>query len=592
MKKTVSIICFLILTISVLSFSVFAKDSYKIRYDYGVADINSESIVNNNPDTFTSGQEITLSSPSCPGFEFKGWYLDSTYDTPVSAIDTSMSSNIVLYAKWYEMTYNISYVVEKDGFDINAAEVTNHNRTSRLASESTHLSSPALNKDCYTFEGWYKDSEYKEKVSFIDEYTCEDVTLYANWVNTEYNIHYEMGVISNSVYPVDNQNPVKYEYSKEVSLVAPVSDDPSYTFDGWYTDEFFTEEINSVKSGISGDVVLYAKWTAKQYKITYILNENSPINTEDIHNYNPESFEANTSVTLSAPITDDKSYEFAGWYTSPDFDKNSAIETINADTNKDITIYAKWETAVYTITYDYGIVSQIMLPIENKNPTEYCFGDTFSLADIEAEGFIFNGWCKDSALKEKITDFSDEIFGDITLYADFTEKTYSISYVLGYDGVSASQVVNTNTTVRTTTQRVELENPQTINKDYKFGGWYTDSNYTEKILNISGYTTGNMTLYAKWIKIVVYLPCWGDATLSEQLTAADARLILRYSAGMETGFTELQKKVSDINNDGKINAIDARITLRLSAGLETEYNLKKQYSLPTIKVVDGEVVFR
>ena len=580
------------MTTFILSLSVSAEDTFRIKYDYGVADIKSEEIINTNPESFTTGQELKLDPPLCPGFEFKGWYLDPAYNNPVSSVDTSVNADIVLYAKWYEMTYNISYVVEKDGFDINASEVTNHNRTSRLASETTHLSPPALNKDCYTFDGWYKDSNYKEKITFIDEYTCEDVTLYANWVNTQYNIHYEMGVISNSVYPVTNNNPDKYEYSKEVSLTAPVSDDPSYTFDGWYTDEFYTEKTTVIESGVSGDVVLYAKWTAKQYNITYILNENSEINTEDIHNYNPETFEANTGVTLSAPITEDKSYKFAGWYTSPVFDEKSYIETIPSDTNKDISIYAKWETAVYKITYDYGIISQIMLPIENPNPTEYYFGDSFTLADIEADGFIFNGWCKDAALKEKITDFSEEFFGDVTVYADFTEKTYSITYVLGYEGVTESQVVNTNTTVRTTTQRVELENPQTINKDYKFGGWYTDSNYTEKILNISGYTTGNITLYAKWIKTVVYLPCWGDATLSEQLTASDARLILRYSAGMETGFTELQKKVSDINNDGKVNAIDARIALRLSAGLETEYNLKKQYSLPTIKVVDGEVVFR
>lgn len=580
------------MTIFILSFSVFAEDTYKIKYDYGVADIKSENITNNNPHTFTSGQAIQLTPPSCPGFEFKGWYLDASYNEPVSSVDTSVNANIVLYAKWYEMTYNISYIIEKDGFDINTAEVTNNNRTSRLASESTLIIPPVLNKDCYTFDGWYTDPEYKEKITVIDEYTCEDITLFANWINTEYNIHYEMGAISNSVYPVNNPNPDIYIYSEELKLTPPISEDPSYSFDGWYTDEFFTEKTDSIERGISGDVVLYAKWTAKQYKITYKLNENSQIKTEDIHNYNPDTFEANTGVTLAAPITDDKSYEFAGWYTSPDFDKNAAIDSIPSNTNRDITVYAKWETAVYTISYDYGIISQIMLPIENTNPTLYNFGDSFALKTIDAPGFIFNGWCKDPALKEKITDFSAEFYGDITIYADFTEKTYSISYVLDYDTVSASQVVNTNPTVRTTTQRVELENPQTINKDYKFGGWYTDNTYTEKITHISGYTTGNLTLYAKWIKLVVYLPCWGDATLSEQLTASDARLILRYSAGLETGFTELQKKVSDINNDGKVNAIDARITLRLSAGLETEYNLKKQYSLPTIKVVDGEVVFR
>ena len=137
-----------------------------------------------------------------------------------------------------------------------------------------------------------------------------------------------------------------------------------------------------------------------------------------------------------------------------------------------------------------------------------------------------------------------------------------------------------------------MEDAETINTEYEFDGWYLDPEYSEKVNYIKAYTTGNITLYAKWTKIIVYLPCWGDATLSEQLSAADARLILRYSAGLETGFTELQKRVSDINNDEKVNAADARLALRLSANIEKEKDLIKQFNLPDIKIEDGEVVFR
>ena len=592
MKNTLRIMCFVALAIVISAISVFAEDTYKITYDYGVADIRSEFISDTNPKNFTDGEKIILTEPSCSGFEFKGWYLDSSYDTPVTEIDDTFNADITLYAKWYEMSYNINYVITKSGFDINPENVHNSNITSRLASESTQLTAPEYNTDIYTFDGWYADADCTQKVTFIKEYTCEDVTLYANWKNTEFDIHYDMGDISHSVYTFENPNPDFYEYSDEIILLDASSKDPSYTFEGWYADEFFTEKITSIKKGTSGDVVIYAKWSAKQYNVTYILNEGSSISLDDIHNNNPLVFEATTGLILSAPLTDDKNFEFAGWYTSSDFNAESTAESIPEGTNNDVTLYAKWEKAVYSITYDYGIVSQIMLPIENPNATEYSFGDVITLTDISADGFIFNGWCKDPNLKEKITATDSETYGDITLYADFTEKTYSVTYVVTTENMLASQVVNTNATVRTTTQRVELEDAQTINKDFKFAGWYTDSEFTNKINYISGYTTGNITLYAKWIRATVYLPCWGDATLSEQLSAADARLILRYSAGLETGFTELQKQVSDINNDGKVNSIDARIVLRISAGLETEYEIKKLYSLPTIKVVDGEVVFR
>lgn len=585
-------LCFIAAALMILSVTGFAKDTFNITYDYGVADIHSEKIINTNPFEFSKGQQISLSSPSCPGFEFKGWYLEPQYETPVTSIDSSQDCDISLYAKWYEMTYSISYVLETDGIDLSQDEITNLNQFSRLASETTYLSAPLCNTDVYTFDGWYTDSSYTNKVTYIDAYTCEDITLWAKWVNTEYSIHYDMGDVTQSIYTSENPNPNTYEFGKELPLLDAVTNDPSYFFDGWYTDEFFTERAESVKSGTSGDIVLYAKWNIKKYNVSYVLTDNSGIDEDDIHNYNSDIFEANTGLALSAPITDDKNYEFVGWFTSSDLSDASATDSIPAGTNNDVTLYAKWMPAVYKINYNYGIINTVMRPIDNPNPAQYRYGDAAKLEDIDADGFIFNGWCTDAALRERITSLPEDAFGDITLYADFTEKTYSISYVLDYGDVTASQVVNTNIGVRTTTQRIELEAPQTINSEYKFGGWYTDGEYTEKIENISGYTTGNLTLYAKWIKIVVYLPCWGDATLSEQLSAADARLILRYSAGLETGFSELQKKVSDINNDGNVNASDARLVLRLSAGIENEYDIKNQYSLPTIKVVDGEVVIK
>lgn len=51
------------------------------------------------------------------------------------------------------------------------------------------------------------------------------------------------------------------------------------------------------------------------------------------------------------------------------------------------------------------------------------------------------------------------------------------------------------------------------------------------------------------------------------VTAADARIILRASVGLET-LTDAQKALADTNSDGRISAADARIVLRMSVGLE------------------------
>ncbi len=59
----------------------------------------------------------------------------------------------------------------------------------------------------------------------------------------------------------------------------------------------------------------------------------------------------------------------------------------------------------------------------------------------------------------------------------------------------------------------------------------------------------------------------GDTDLSGNITAADARLTLRYSVNLEE-FSSVQKAAADVNRDKSITAADARIILRASVNLE------------------------
>ena len=58
----------------------------------------------------------------------------------------------------------------------------------------------------------------------------------------------------------------------------------------------------------------------------------------------------------------------------------------------------------------------------------------------------------------------------------------------------------------------------------------------------------------------------GDVNNDSKITAADARLVLRYSAKLES-YSIIIKQRGDMNSDGKINAIDARILLRKASSL-------------------------
>ncbi len=588
MKRKLKTLLLLLTLIIALSFIAEGKASFNITYDYGAASVKQQQIINSNPSSVFENDSIELSAPECEGFEFIGWYLEEDYITPVTSF--TAKGNTVLYAKWYEMSYSIDYVLTADNIPISASDVTNSNPHIRTASEEVFLAEPVYISDNYTFEGWYTDKNYTQKVDIITAGTCKDITLYAHWVNSVFNIHYELGAVANSTYTTENPNPDIYTYGNITAILPAKTNDPAYSFEGWYTDEFFTQKADFIDAETSGDITLYANWNKTVYTVTYVLNNNSNISINDIDNPNESTRTADTDFILSNPITNDKNYIFAGWYTSPDFENYTKVSKINSGINENVTLYAKWEPAVYTITYDYGNIDTYLCPVANSNPNQYKYNDVITLTPLAVDGFIFNGWCTDEELKNPITEITADMYGDMTLYADFTEKTYTITYVLADKEVTEKQVGHKNSNIRTTSERFYFEDAQTINTDYSFGGWYFDAQFKEKANYIKAYTTANVTVYAKWIKNVSYIPEWGDASISDQLTASDARLILRHSAGLEN-FTDLQKRISDLNNDSVVTAEDARLALRLSAQLESVEDIKKEYSLPDIQLVEGEIIF-
>ena len=74
-------------------------------------------------------------------------------------------------------------------------------------------------------------------------------------------------------------------------------------------------------------------------------------------------------------------------------------------------------------------------------------------------------------------------------------------------------------------------------------------------------------LYAEYIQVVITPKYTPDVNGNGVVDAADARLVLRAAAYLET-LSDSQKKIADCDQDGKITAIDARVVLRIAAKLQ------------------------
>ena len=112
----------------------------------------------------------------------------------------------------------------------------------------------------YEFSGW--------EGNYCD--VRQDETVTAVYTPVPYTITYELGEGTNPLSNVE-------EYTVETALRLEAPSKTGYDFEGWYTDAEYREQVTAIEQGTTGDVVLYAKWSPAQYKITYELRTMQPI---------------------------------------------------------------------------------------------------------------------------------------------------------------------------------------------------------------------------------------------------------------------------------------------------------------------------
>lgn len=124
--------------------------------------------------TVTEGDSI--SSPVEPvkeGYVFLGWYADAHLETLFDFSHTVIDSNTVIYSKWEaDSSYYTVYFSTGLGTSVASQTVKDGNYVVEPASPS---------RTGYSFGGWYLDSEYEEKFSFVNDAVTENITLYAKW---------------------------------------------------------------------------------------------------------------------------------------------------------------------------------------------------------------------------------------------------------------------------------------------------------------------------------------------------------------------------------------------------------------------------
>ena len=314
---------------------------------------------------------IPVSVTSIGVYAFKGCpsSMTVTYSGSKTQWDSMTGNlNIPLVCNKLEATF------DPDNGDPTVTKFIDNDKNSKFAELV-----PEPTKENYTFAGWYNGNE---KFDFTTVPTG-DVTLTAKWTAKDYYVSF---VTEHGDAPA-SQN-VKYNgtATNPGELTAE-----GYTFIGWYTDETYTKEFDFTKP-ITGNTTVYAKWTAKDYEVSFVTEHGKAPASQNV----PYNEPAKDPGTLT-----EEGYTFIGWYADKDHNTKFDFSTpITGDTK----VYAKWEKNAPVLPDTYALnVSGAFVYVDGVDVTAPA-GDTSLQLEKDASvrlvadpdrmpsGMVFDRW--------------------------------------------------------------------------------------------------------------------------------------------------------------------------------------------------------
>ena len=338
---------------------------------------------------------------------------------------------------------------------------------------STYGELPTLTREGYTFAGWFTEKDGGTQVTKETVVTTADKhTLYAHWTANKYTVKFDAN--EGTVTPAEKTVTYGSTYGELPTLTRE-----GYTFAGWFTKKDVGTKVTAVTTvTTAADHMLYAHWTANEYKVIFDANGGTVTPAEQTVTY------GSTYGELPTPTRE--GYTFAGWFTEQNGGTQVTKETV-VKTVADHTLYAHWTANTYTVKFDAneGTVTSAEQTVT--------YGSHYGeLPTPTREGYTFAGWFTEQNGGTKVmADTKVTTAENHTLYAYWMQNIYDVSFDAngGKEAYEPKKVRHGDTYGKFP--------PEPTRIGYKFAGWYTEKDGGAKV-ELGDVVTSSHTLYAHW----------------------------------------------------------------------------------------------
>ena len=300
---------------------------------------------------FIGNEILSAVTPFKEDYTFVGWYLNSDFSGDAVSFPFTLNANITLYARW-----NKNYTVS---FNANGGTEVSSIKTGVLQEI------PFTEKENYEFAGWHENSSLSGEKITVPYTVKQDITLYAKWLPT-YLVTLE----------TDGGSEIASFRARTIESVQE-PEKSGFTFIEWYLDSGLNNKADFPLT-ISKDTTLYAAYK-KNFTVTFETNGGSEVNSVSsyIVKESPETTKANKSLS--------------GWYLDSEYKDENKV-TFPFYPTEDVTLFAKWVSEMYTITYDSNGATGGTVPKTVQVEKGSSFVISANTGNLTKTGYAFTKW--------------------------------------------------------------------------------------------------------------------------------------------------------------------------------------------------------
>jgi len=474
-------------------------ETYTVTYDP-----NGGSGVPTDDTEYAADDAVTVkfdTTPTREGYTFLGWSMNDSATTADYTADGTKTFNITnnttLYAVWEAIQYNVTVNVLKDGqaytnFDkkIYLSQFPMIYPSNGVSPMNGSVTITKMEPGEYSVQIAGTGSE-RVDTGVTVKVTNTDETVTVNY----YTISFELqGGTAGTPTGTDPQIVLSGKDATKPS-------DPSranHTFLGWKTEATGGEDFTF--ANITKKATAYAQWSQDTYTVKYEKGTAGGVAVDadvTLPSGNPYTVNVGQTHTVLGLTGAPTGYTFKGWHDGTNDVAVGGLVGSGAKKDATITLTAQWEINKYTVTFD----SQGGTPVNQITDVAYNTTITAPTAPTKV-GYTFDKWYKEDACTTEWDFTSDKVTGDITLYANWNEVTYTINY----DPNGGTPTTQSKTAKIGETFTAPTEPTKT---GYDFAGWWTETTsgtqFTDTTVTLSADNIPTLfgdaitkTVYAHW----------------------------------------------------------------------------------------------